>query len=99
MTCETMIVLSHATHVAPLNARGHWRQYTDATVPCDQPATVHVKVQYPDGQVVERDLCAECAARWQRDVREQEARGDIVALGIIRPKSVWVITELEVQHA
>jgi len=57
-------------------------------------------VQYPDGLVIEKDLCREHAEAWQRQVHALETRNDIPALGIIRPKSVWTIAPLkEAPHA
>ena len=94
MMCQTQYVMSHQTHVMPMNAAAHWRSYVDGMAPCERPAAVHVTVVYPDGQVVERDLCRQCAEEWQAEVRALEQRRDIAALGIIHPKSVWTITPL-----
>ena len=92
MTCQTVIAHTHQTHVAPIDARGHWRSYYDFSATCERPATAHVHVQYADGQVVERSLCAECLAEWQHSVAEIEGRRDIPMLGIMHPKAVWTVT-------
>ena len=95
MTCQTPITTRHQTHVAPMNAAGHWRSYTDAVSPCGLPADVHVVVVYPEGQRIERDMCRHCAEEWQANVANMERRGDITDMGIIRPKSTWTITAIE----
>jgi hypothetical protein len=84
MTCRGFHEMTHQTHVSPINARGHWRTYSDGFAPCTQPAEVHVHVQYAGDLVVESDLCRACAEAWQNRVARLHNR-----------RAVWTITPLD----
>jgi hypothetical protein len=90
VTCETLIQHTHSTHVSPLYAAAHWRVYADMDTSCAEPATLHVTCTFADGQVVERDLCRDCAEQWMASVRAQEAGHDIPSM---YPRSSWTVEE------
>lgn len=87
MRCQGQQYTREYQVISPTNGRLYQRAAGGYMTRCDHEAQVHVRLEFCDGMVVEKDICRDCAEEWQASVNGRFAY----------QKPLWTITPLTVE--
>lgn len=89
MRCQGQSYTQDYQVISPTNAHMYQRAAGGYLTRCSNAAEMHIRLEFCDGMVVEKNMCRACAEEWQATVNERFAN--------LQP--LWTITPLAVMEA